>query len=152
MFVIDTSAILSRRISIADDNYIFTPGVISEIKKGKLKIILDSVPLNIKMPGIDSINAVIKAANETGDLHVLSNVDIEVIAMAYEIHGIIISDDYAIQNVARHMHIKYEGADLKTIDKKLKWRYRCTGCRRVYNDYIETCPVCGHKTKRFTYK
>ncbi len=150
MFVLDTSAILSRKISIADDNYIFTPGVISEIKKGKLKIILDSVPLNIRRPGKESVKVVIKAAGETGDLHVLSDVDIEVIAMAYEIHGTIISDDYAIQNVARHMHIKYEGADIKTIEKKLKWKYRCTGCHRIYNNYVNTCPVCGHTLKRFS--
>ena len=98
------------------------------------------------------INEVINFAKKTGDYYVLSKTDIDVIALALQLNATIISDDYAIQNVARLMNLKYYGAGIETIKKEIKWKYRCTGCHKIYKNYIEICPVCGHKTKRYIKK
>ena len=46
-------------------------------------------------------------ADTTGDLDVLSSVDKKILALAYELKGLIVSDDFAIQNVALYMNIEY---------------------------------------------
>jgi len=50
------------------------------------------------------------------------------------------------------MKINYTGAGIDSIKKEIKWKYRCTGCHKIFKDYIEICPICGHKTKRYTKK
>ncbi|WP_175266708.1 hypothetical protein [Acidiplasma cupricumulans] len=74
----------------------------------------------------------------------------DIIALALQFNAIIITDDYAIQNVASRLKIKYSGASINEIKREIRWLYRCTGCHKIYNEDIKECPVCGHKLKRFT--
>ncbi len=153
LYIIDTSAILSGKINITSDNYIFPDSVISEIRKGNLKTIIDSVDsIRIEMPENEYIEKVVTFAKKTGDYYVLSRTDIDVIALALQLNATIITDDYAIQNVAKLMGLEYSGAGIDAIKKEIKWKYRCTGCHKIYRDYIEICPICGHKTKRYIKK
>ena len=51
LYIIDTSAILSGKININSDNYVFPDSVISEISRGNLKTIIDSIDnLRIEIP------------------------------------------------------------------------------------------------------
>ena len=153
LYIIDTSAILSGKINIASDDYVFPDSVISEIRKGNLKTIIESIDnIRIEIPENKYIGEVITFAKKTGDYYVLSRTDIEVIALALQLNATIVSDDYAIQNVAKLMGLKYSGAGIDTIKKEIKWKYRCTGCHKIYKNYIEICPICGHKTKRYIKK
>ncbi len=152
-YIIDTSAILSGKLNLNSEDYVFPSGVIEEVKNGNFKYILDSVEkIDIRSPEIKYVNEVIKIAKETGDFYVLSKTDIDVIALALEFNGIIISDDYAIQNIAAYLNIPYNGASISTISKRIKWKYRCTGCHKIFFDYAKICPVCGHNVKRYTKK
>lgn len=149
-YVLDTSAILSRRFNIAGSEVIIPNSVINEIRKGRLKAILDSMEEYIKTgsPSADSLDTVRRTAEKSGDLTELSNTDIDVIALAYETGSTIVSDDYAIQNVASLLSISYMGADLSGIRQQVIWKYRCTGCRKIFNSPVRSCPVCGHEVVR----
>ncbi len=149
-YVLDTSAILSRRFNLASGDVIISPSVMGEIRKGKLRGMLESLEdsLKIMSPSVSSIEAVREAARGTGDLEVLSSVDIDVLALAHETGSTIISDDYAIQNVASRMGVQSLGAGISEIRDEVTWKYRCGGCHRIYSRQVSTCRVCGHDVVR----
>ncbi|MEM0132328.1 MULTISPECIES: NOB1 family endonuclease [Acidiplasma] len=152
-YVIDTSAILSGKINIAAGNLIFPESVINEIQHGNIKYLIDSMEnIRVYRPEEGYLNIVKEASKKTGDYNVLSSTDMDIIALALQFNAIIITDDYAIQNVASRLKIKYSGASINEIKREIRWLYRCTGCHKIYNEDIKECPVCGHKLKRFTKK
>ena len=151
-YIIDTSAILSGKINISQPDYIYADSVIEEIKNGSLEKILDSANIDIRHPDRKYVDMASEAAMKTGDYSVLSKTDIDVLALGIEYNGIIITDDYAIQNVAMYCGVEYAGSGIDPIKKNIVWKYRCTGCYRIYNKYIEICPVCGHTVKRYSRK
>ncbi len=148
--ILDTSAILSRRVSLMVSNVATTPSVLDEIKLGKIARYtgFSKEIMEIHVPGEKSLDAVRDAARATGDLQELSITDIDVIALALDLSGILVTDDYAMQNVASRLGLEFMGADLKPIDRDIRWQYRCTGCGRIFQQHVDTCPVCGHGTKR----
>ncbi len=148
--ILDTSAILSRRVSLMQGNVVTTPSVLDEIRLGKIARYtgFSSDMMDILAPGRESLSAAREAAEATGDLHELSSTDLDVIALCLDLHGILVTDDYAMQNVASRLGLEFMGADLKPIDRDIRWQYRCTGCGKTFQQHVEICPVCGHQTKR----
>jgi UPF0271 protein len=151
-YIIDTSAILSGKLNISENNYIYPDSVINEIKNGSLENILEAADIKTYRPESKFIKKARDAAIQTGDYHVLSATDFDVIALAIEFNGIIVTDDYAIQNVAQYCGIEYTGGGISGIKKNIIWKYRCTGCHKVYNKYMKICPVCGHEVRRYSKK
>jgi UPF0271 protein len=150
IYVVDTSAVLSRRIDMLNHKLVFPASVLEEIRKGKMRRLLDAVSneINVYAPSDESRKHVVSFATKSGDITVLSDTDIDVIALALELKATIITDDYAIENVAEFMGIHYVGSDLKPIQSKIKWAFRCTGCGRFYKSDIGPCRICGHPLKR----
>ena len=148
--ILDTSAILSRRMSLMQGNVATTPSVLDEIRLGKIARYtgFSSDTMDILAPGKESLAAAREAAEATGDLHELSSTDLDVIALCLDLGGILVTDDYAMQNVASRLGLEFMGADLKSIDRDIRWQYRCTGCGKTFQQHVEICPVCGHQTKR----
>jgi len=101
--------------------------------------------LKLIEPGGKSEVHVQNKASETGDLDVLSNPDLKILALAYEIEGTIISDDFAIQNVALYMGLKYLSCNGNQIKELRKWKYKCSACNFVTTNKTESCKVCGNK-------
>ncbi|WP_287951013.1 hypothetical protein [Acidiplasma sp.] len=151
-YIIDTSAILSGKLNISEEGYVYPESVINEIKKGSLEKILEVADITTCSPGKEYIKKAREAALSTGDYNVLSATDIDVIALAIELNGIIITDDYAIQNVAKYCGIDYSGGGISGIKKGIIWKYRCSGCHKIYDEYIKICPICGHEVKRYSKK
>jgi len=56
-------------------------------------------------------------------------------------------DDYSIQNVATRLGVPYERVLERGIVEVVRWRYRCTGCGRFFDEPIKECPVCGSRVK-----
>lgn len=118
----------------------FTPGGASwrtfqYLKKAGLKILL---------PSVDSLAKIWDISEKTGDLDRLSPGDREILALAYDLkdEGMLLSDDYSIQNIAQLLEIKYSPLSQKGITGIRQWIYRCTGCRMI-STKGGVCPVCG---------
>lgn len=148
--IIDTSAFF---LSIPLNGRLMTVSrVVNELKdlRGKARLdVLISRGLIVTDPGRDSITAVIDASEKSGDKTVLSETDIDVLALAYEMRGKLFTDDYALQNTARHMGVSICPILQKNSVKK-KWRLRCSGCGKYYERMPEgsVCDVCGSPVKR----
>ena len=92
---------------------------------------------------MDSIENIRKNSEETGDLGVLSNIDLKILALAYEMRGTIVSDDFAIQNVALYMGGEFTSCSGNEIKELRKWKYRCSACRTEAREKVDSCSVCG---------
>ena len=150
MYVLDTSAILSGKFF--NGEIVTSPKVLEEIKpKGHAWRLLEymrSKGMKIVAPSEDAIKKVEKVAEKTGDIANLSEVDIEVLALAYFLKATLLTDDYSMQNVAEEMGIHYEAVVEEGIKEKLYWKFRCKSCGRIYKNAISQCPVCGGEIKR----
>lgn len=149
-FVLDTSAILSRKFNLNQDNLVIPESVMEEIRLGKIarNLTWQEEGLKIFRPVAASISRVREAAAMTGDLEKLSSTDIEVIAVALEVGGTIVTDDFAIENVASGLGLKFLGADLRPISREIRWQFRCSGCGKKFSAPRKECPVCGHEVRR----
>ena len=87
------------------------------------------------------------AAKDTGDYPQLSRQDISVIALAVELGGDIISDDFAISNVAKNMGLGIFPIMTKGIIDVGVWVRYCPGCGAVHPSRRE-CLNCGAVLRR----
>ncbi len=144
VYVIDSSAIFQRKAVYA--NMVTVPEVVAEILDEASAIYFSVKDLRVEEASKESIEEVTRVARETGDIHKLSKTDIMVLAKALDEvkkgnDVILVTDDYAIQNVAMELGIKFEGIIQSQISKGFKWVKVCKGCgRRIDSD---VCPVCG---------
>lgn len=121
----------------------------------RIKTAIESGKLKVETPDDRFIEEVEASAGTLGDYSFLSKTDIQVLALALQLkaHGykpIIATDDYSIQNVAKHLGIEYASLATFGIRRLLKWVRYCPACWRKYppNYKSKTCQVCGTELKR----
>lgn len=147
MLVLDSSALFAME-QLPDEESVCPPGVIDELTKYKdHRLDLWGDLLRVSDCTEASIKKVEEYAKKSGDLGRLSPVDITVLALAVDVGGTVLSDDYSIQNTARIMGIPYRAIGQKGITKVEKWNYQCIGCRKWYKEKMNECPVCGSPMK-----
>jgi UPF0271 protein len=158
ILIIDTSAFLSGKpIDFENQKLVTTHSVSDELRPGgkdyqNFQYMLEK-GLEIVKPSNEAIEKIKQIAYESGDTSRLSNADIEVLALAYEINlkkdveTDILTDDYSIQNVANILKIRFISIDQSGITERFKWACRCRGCGKKFKENISVCPVCGSDTK-----
>jgi UPF0271 protein len=120
----------------------------------RLTVSRSSGKLTIRSPTAASLEEVAEKARVLGDRIVLSKADTSVLALALDLRGegktpVIVSDDYAVQNVAEGISIAYQPLATLGIREKFSWIYYCPACYRRYAQTdLQVCQVCGTKLKR----
>jgi len=110
--------------------------------------------MRIQTPSKPSIREVSDKAKVLGDKIVLSGTDTSVIALALDLRKdgktpVIVSDDYAVQNVSEALKLNYQSLATLGIREKFNWILYCPACFRTYQKSdVEDCSVCGTKLKR----
>jgi len=145
VFILDTSAILSGFIG---EVMLAPMKVYDELKKFK-----DQIPehilayyeetLRFYEPKKECVEKVKEIAEKTGDIHRLSETDIEVIALALEHNGIVVTNDLSIQNVCEELNIGYMSYLSKDIKRVFEWEVVCKSCGKVLDKKYDKCPFCG---------
>ncbi len=126
-----------------------TPSVVAELLDMKSKVrydLLTDAGLQVCLPDVNERARVRAAAEKSGDLPVLSGTDCDILALAGELGATILTDDFAIQNVALGIGIPVQSLQQRPA-KKIRWKFRCSGCGRYFKSDGE-CPVCGSTIKR----
>lgn len=145
--VLDTSAFF---IEVPLDGELFTtPEVVMELKDLRSRArfeVLSARGLFVREPGLESRSRVDAAAAGSGDATVISTADREILSLALEIGACLVTDDFAVQNIALTLGIPIRSL-LQRKARFRKWRFRCTGCGRTSSGPAE-CPVCGSPMKR----
>jgi len=138
-----------------------TPQVINELRSKtiaytRLKLALETGKLKMHTPSTAALEEIEEASRKLGDLPVLSKADKEVLATALELsknrlNPKLVSDDYAIQNIAESLNIKYTSLTTFGIRYRFKWVLYCPACKRKYppdTASATVCTVCGTQLKR----
>lgn len=122
---------------------------IKHIKKNHdaLGTLLETNRLKIREPDLESTKVATHAAKNTGDYPQLSKQDLSIIALGIELNGEIISDDFAISNVARNLGLKISPIMTQGIKDVGRWVHYCPGCRTNHESGKE-CPMCATPLKR----
>ena len=104
--------------------------------------------MRIHVPSGDALDRVRSAARVTGDDGELSETDRRLLAAAVELDGVVVTDDYAVQNVASQLGVAVEAIARGEIDEHREWGFQCQGCGREFDDDPGRCPVCGSDCTR----
>jgi len=129
-----------------------TPLVLEEIKHIKkshdaIQVLINLDRLKIIEPEQENTKFVLEKAKITGDLPELSREDVSVLALCVQLKGELITDDYTVSNVAKHLKLKVIPIMTKGISKVLDSKYTCPACNKIFNK-ISNCPICGSRLKK----
>jgi UPF0271 protein len=120
----------------------------------RLAVSSSSGKMKIQTPTPTSLTEVSGKARMLGDKVVLSKADTSVLALALDLSKagqipIIVSDDYAVQNVAEALSLGYQSLATFGIRERFNWIFYCPACfRRYRSGDTEVCLVCGTRLKR----
>ncbi|GGL47806.1 NOB1 family endonuclease [Halocalculus aciditolerans] len=104
--------------------------------------------MHVVVPDADAVTEVERAARVTGDLDELSDVDVRVLAAAVELDATLVTDDYAMQNVADELGLAVDVVAKSGISERRDWVFQCAGCGRTFDDKKDRCPICGSSLSR----
>ncbi|PSQ11234.1 DNA-binding protein [Halobacteriales archaeon QS_5_70_15] len=150
MRVLDASAFIHDYH--ADGSLITIPLVREELEDeaGYRFDALEGGGMRLHVPDAGAVETVERAARTTGDATELSRTDTRLVAAAFELGATLVTDDYAMQNVADELGVDVEVIAREGIDERRDWQYQCRGCGRVYDEHRDRCPVCGADLSRKT--
>jgi UPF0271 protein len=150
--ILDASAFYAG-IPFGSSNDCYTTSLvydeIKHIKKNQeiLQTLLETNRLKIRDPDNKSTEIAIKSSKNTGDYQQLSKQDLSIIALCIDLKGQIITDDFAISNVAKNLGLKISPVMTKGIKDVGKWVHYFPACRVNHKNGSE-CPICGTPLKR----
>jgi UPF0271 protein len=143
-----------------DKEQVTVPKVHDEIKTTSMAWVrfnaaIENGKVKIKMPKEEYSNKIKTSANKIGDSYLLSETDIQLLALALELktqgnQPEIITDDYSIQNVAKQNNIEFYALATFGIRRLLEWMRYCPACHKEYsvNSSFSICQICGTELKR----
>jgi UPF0271 protein len=159
--LLDTSAfIIGYESSSTEEDHYTVPSVREELKKEgfqhlKLDIALKKGKIRLLSPENRYLDKVNSKAEELGELAALSYTDRELLAGGLQLRAesripVILSEDYAVQNVADGLGLKHRGLATPGIRRRFKWAIYCPGCRQSFEKLTSRgiCPICGTTLKR----
>ena len=148
--ILDSSAILSGKFNIADHEFYTSPSISQELEKSemndKYNYLIDA-GLRIMAPSNNSVDRVRSGAKKTGDINRLSEPDIELLSLALELDGVILTNDYSIQNLASELNIRFLSPDEEKISNVITWQFQCKGCAQIFEEKQKECPICGSELR-----
>jgi UPF0271 protein len=109
---------------------------------------LEGSGMHLHIPDEETVERIERAARETGDADELSETDIRLVSAAFELDGRLVTDDYAMQNVAEKLSVAVEVIAREGIDEQRDWLFQCMGCGREFEERRDRCPICGSELTR----
>jgi len=150
--ILDASAFYAGIPFSTTDEFFTTSLIFDEIKHIKknhdaIGTLMETKRLKISDPDAEFVDKIKVASKKTGDFNQLSKQDISVIALCLQMNGEIITDDFAISNVAKNLNLKVSPLMTSGINDVGNWIHYCLGCKKNFESGSE-CPLCGTRLKR----
>lgn len=150
---LDAGAFYAGIPFLSSGKYCTTHAVFDEVKHiknshGAIEALLEAGSLQVIDPGKTSIEKIKIASKKTGDYTRLSQADISIVALALEQKTTLVTDDYALANVATTLKIPVQSTSGKGISETRKWISYCSACGKAFGPTEKECPLCGNSLKR----
>jgi endoribonuclease Nob1 len=134
------------------ENLITTPDVISEVSNERTRSLIALSKINVWQATPEAFKRVKDAAKSTGDNN-MSKADLSVLALCLSIaadgnEAILLSDDFAVENVASRLGIKARPLMTNGITSAAEWVFFCPACGKKYSKQRPDCLVCGTKLEK----
>jgi len=142
-FILDTSAFI-RGVKLKG-RIITIPEVVGELKDHTSLMNFELSGCRVEEAREEYISEVRRYVKELGEFE-LSETDVKLLAKALELKGILVTDDYSVQNVASYIGIETSPIIRGKIREVIKWERRCSGCGRRVDS--EICPFCGSEVRK----
>ncbi|MFB6311857.1 MAG: NOB1 family endonuclease [Salinirussus sp.] len=148
MYVLDASAFIHEYHT--DESIASIPLVREELEDEHAYRFdaLEGSGMHLHIPDAETVERIERAARETGDFEELSRTDIRLVSAAFELDATLVTDDYAIQNVAEKLGVALEVIARDGIDEQRDWNFQCGGCGREFDEHHDRCPICGSDLSR----
>jgi UPF0271 protein len=133
--------------------YYTTQAVFDEVKHirrshGAIEALIESNTLQILNSDRKSIEKAVAAARRTGDYAKLSDADFSIIALALQLEIVLVTNDYAVANVATTLKIPVKSVASKGITHTRRWIAYCSACGRAFGPNAKECRLCGNRLRR----
>lgn len=150
--MLDSSAFYAGIPFSSNESSHITPLVFNEIQHIKkdhdaVQILIETKRLTVSEPEQQFTVIANNAAKKSGDFPNLSREDISTIALSLQLKAELVTDDFAVSNVAKNLKIKVSPVMTGGIKEIITWIYYCPGCKRNFSKTTE-CPNCGNALKR----
>lgn len=141
---------------IPDVDFFTTLSVELELKDFRSRMNIDILKntgrLQFGTPEKNILNELKKQIQVIDPQTPLSPVDLDILAVTYQLNGTLISNDMNLQNAAVHLKIPIRVISGKKITHPRKWQLKCTSCGKIGETASQTCAFCGGNLKRVTKK
>lgn len=156
--ILDTSALISGFVpNLSDAEQVTVQEVLEEARSLSTRLGLEAAVISGKVkilkPSKKAMDEVADKIRATGDS--VSKTDARLLAIAVDIgkeSAEIITDDYAVQNLASLLGIPHRPVLTSGIKKVFKWESACSACGRRYPVTVTKCQVCGSDLYRKPHK
>lgn len=133
-----------------------TNGVISELKdfrsKMNLEVLKQKGNVNIQTPNPDLKILIENKIWKIDPQTMLSSTDIDILVLALQIEGTLMTNDLALQNIGFHLNIPINVISGKRVTHLHQWGLKCGSCGKKIKSNLINCPECGGKIKRISIK
>ncbi len=152
IYILDSGAFLrGSQNEFADKPCVTVFGVLEEMKSLAASIEMDRFLLSglqVLEPSAESMEEAESGQKKTQDK--VSRTDISLVALALDFRkkkkgAVLVSDDYAVQNICKILNVSYMPLATEGIRKAIEWRGRCQACGFRTNEKL--CPECGSKVR-----
>ena len=153
-YALDAGAFYSGVVFLSSSlQYCTTQAILDEVKHikkshGAIEALIESNTLQILNSDRESIQNVVAAARGTGDHAKLSEADISIIALALQLGIMLVTNDYAVANVATTLKIPVKSVAGKGITHTRRWIAYCSACGRAFGPNAKECRLCGNRLRR----
>jgi UPF0271 protein len=133
--------------------YWTTQAIFDEVKHikrshGAIEALLESNTLHVRNSDRKNIDKVVAAARRTGDYQKLSEADISIIALALQLKIVLVTNDYAVANVATTLKIPVKSVASKGVMHTRRWIAYCSACGKAFGPNAKECRLCGNRLRR----
>ena len=154
--MLDSSAFYAGIPFSSNEPSYITPLVYNEIEHIKkdhdaIRILIETKRLTVNEPEDRFVTTAIDAAKKSGDFSNLSDEDVSTIALSLQLGAELVTDDFAVSNVAKNLNIKVIPVMTSGIKNVITWKYYCPGCKVNFSQ-VTKWPRCGNKLKRKAMK
>ncbi len=109
--------------------------------------------LIVQTPSSRAREMVETTSKDVGEKGYVSGADRDVVALALDLkesglEPLIVSDDYAVQNLADYLGLRYGSLANFGIIHRFRWVMYCPACHRRFRPPEKSCRVCGTDLRR----
>jgi len=143
--VLDPSSIMNISFADLKENIVFyiTESALNEIKDYLNKIKISKFKLYVLNPKEKTIKEIKEKLLNFVPLELLSDSDIELIALAKELNYVLFTEDFKIQNACYFLKIKFDNFRKKIIKYAYLYRKFCPNCKKFFENKYKKCKYCG---------